>query len=145
MTIFQMAEELADEQNRIKMCYALARSPEFYYQELAVFNPEPSSFLPGFVVPRDLFAYIYDSSRTEPLKSIEDLQRLIDTRGAAATCIASHDPCIDRTIQLISLPQRSLTPDLEPTDLMIINFLVPLSSVEKQQIIDDLKAAYYAL
>ena len=124
-------KEMEDEKNRIKMCYCFIKSKRFSYQELAVVNPDAHRFDGVHVMPADLFAYTYESWAGKEIKALGELELI-------------HDPHADRTIQLICLSQDQ-SEILKPADLMIVQFLVPLSQEEKLNIINTLKEEYWSL
>ena len=137
-------KEMEDEKNRIKMCYCFIKSKRFSYQELAVVNPDAHRFDGVHVMPADLFAYTYESWAGKEIKALGELELMVSSLKTDIYCIGSHDPHADRTIQLICLSQDQ-SEILKPADLMIVQFLVPLSQEEKLNIINTLKEEYWSL
>ncbi len=138
-------DELRHVENRVKMCYAFAKSPHFYNQELVIMNPLPSHYVPGFVAPRDAMLYNYEAAVEEAILSLEEFQELACNASAPIVCIGAHKPELDRSVQLFALPQDEIAHGLEPADLLIVRFLIPMSQAEESQILKNLKKAYYGL
>ena len=135
-------DEMKDEQNRIKMCYAFAKSPLFYYQDLCIFNPDAKQYRPDYIMPTDLILYEYQNDDGEEIIPLEDLQQMAQNAGTPIICVGSHDPEQDRTVQVIALPQSMATPPLEPSDLLLVHFLGPMSEEEKDEICQSLIGSY---
>lgn len=138
-------EELAELKNRVKMCYAFMVAKQLFHQELAILNPEPSQFMPGNVFPRDLYRYTHHNDSGESMLSLKELQKIAAETNAPITCIGSHREEEDRTIQLIVLPQAMAIPDLEPMELVVVRFLIPVTAAEKQKVMEELKREYLSL
>lgn len=138
-------KELRHMENRAKMCYAFAKSPRFYNQELAIMNPRPSHYVPGFVAPRDTMLYYYEAAAEEAILSLEKYQELACDARAPVVCTGSHKQGLDRSLQLFALPQDEIAQGLEPADLLIVRFLTRLSKAEEARILNDLEKAYYEL
>ena len=138
-------EELRYVENRVKMCYAFAKSPRFYNQELAIMNPHPSHYVPGFVAPRDALLYNYEADAEEAILSLGEFQELACNAHAPIVCIGSHKPGLDRSVQLFALPQDEIAQGLEPADLLIVRFLNQMSKAEESKKLKNLKDAYYEL
>lgn len=136
---FQM-KEMEEERNRVKMCYAFATSKKFLYQELSVINPNAHIFDGVHIMPTDIYAYTYESWAGKKINSLEEIFHLVTALETDIVCIGSHDSRYDRTIQLISLAKS--TKDIRKSDLMLLQFLIPLSIKEKQNIIKTLKDEY---
>lgn len=137
-------EELAEPENRVKMCYAFMRASNLFHQELAILNPKPIQFAPGYVFPKDFYLYTHHSEGEEDLLPLEKLQAIAAEAGPIY-CIGSHLKEEDRTLQLISLPQSMATKDLLPKELSFVRFLVPMSSDEKERVITMLEDEYLSL
>ena len=144
MELFDL-EELADPENRVKMCYAFLKSQQFFHQELSILNPKPTQINPGYVFPTDLYSYAYHNDSDEELLPLAKLQEIAAEAETPITCIGSHREGEERTIQLIALPQSMATPDLLQRELILVRFLVPVSEEEKKNIMGDLTDAYFEL
>lgn len=137
-------KDMEEEKNRIKLCYAFTKSKRFCYQELAVVNPDAHRFDGVHVMPTDIFAYTYESWAGKEIKALGELEQMVSSLKTDIYCIGSHDPHADRTIRLICLSQDQ-SEILKPADLLIVQFLVPLSQEEKLNIIKTLKEEYWSL
>jgi len=138
-------EELAEPENRVKMCYAFMTDKHLFHQELAIMNPTPSQFAPGYVFPKDLYKYTHHNDGGEEILPLEELQKIATEANAPITCIGSHLEGEDRTLQLISLPQSMATADLKPKELVFVRFLISVSDEEKRKIVEDLENEYLAM
>ena len=138
-------EEMQYEENRVKMCYAFARAPYFYHQEITVLNPRPSLYVPNMVAPNDLYLYHYVGGAGEVLRPEEEIQALVCSNDAPIVCTGSHTPALDRSIQLFALPPDAIVSGLEAADLLVVQFLCTMSETEKSNILDRLRKAYYEL
>lgn len=144
LSLFDL-EELAKPENRVKMCYAFMRSENLFHQELSIYNPKPTQFLPDYVFPKDLFIYTHYNESKKALLPLEELRMIAANAATPIMCIGSHIEGVDRTMQLIALPQSMTTDKLAPEDLIFIRFLAPVSDIEKSLIMEALKNKYYSL
>lgn len=144
MHLFNL-EELAEPENRTKMCYAFMRSGHLFHQELAILNPKPTQFTPGYVFPLDFYKYTYHIDSGEELFPLEKFQTTAAEADSPIYCIGSHLKEEDRTLQLISLPQSMATGDLLPKELICIRFLTPVSADERERIMTMLEDEYLSL
>lgn len=148
-TIYDMAgftsPDFRSEENRVKMVYALLTSNEFYHQELAVVNPTPTQYHPDYVAPRDLAVYYYCADNAEAVPGLENLQRLMGEYQSPIICTASHNPEMDRSFQVVCLPDHNKTSDASGVDLLFIHFTAPMSIEAKKKIGSQLMCAYNAL
>lgn len=138
-------EELAEPKNRVKMCYAFMVTKHLFHQEIAIMNPAPSQFVPGYVFPKDFYKYAHHNDSGEEVLSLEELQKIAAEADAPITCIGSHLKEEDRTLQLIALPQSMATADLKPMELIVVRFLIPVTIAEKQKVMEELKREYLLL
>lgn len=138
-------KELAEPENRVKMCYAFMTAKHLFHQELAIMNPTPSQFEPGYVFPKDLYKYTHHNDGGEEILPLEELQKIATEANAPITCIGSHLEGEDRTLQLISLPQSMATTDLEPKELLFVRLLISIADDDKKKIVEDLENEYLTL
>ena len=138
-------EELSKPENRVKMCYAFMRSNNLFHQELAIFNPNPTQFLPNHVFPADLYIFSYHNESGDTLLPLEKLQKIAADAATPVNCIGSHIEGKDRTLQLIALPQSMATAKLKPKDLIFVRFLTQVSELEKEAIMEDLEKEYLSM
>lgn len=138
-------EELAEPANRMRMCYAFMRSSNLFYQELAILNPKPSQFIPGYVFPKDFYVYTYRNENGKEMLPFEKLQTKATEADSSISCLGSHLKEEDRTMQMISLPQSMATDNLLPKELIFVRFLVPVSNGEKERIMTTLEDEYHSL
>ena len=138
-------EELSEPENRVKMCYAFMRSNKLFHQELAIFNPNPTQFLPNHVFPADLYIFSHHNESGDALLPLEKLQKIAADAATPVNCIGSHIEGEDRTLQLIALPQSMATSELLPKELIVVRFLSPVSDDEKERVMEELENAYLAI
>lgn len=138
-------KELTEPAKRIKMVYAFMRSDHLFHQELGIINPQPTQFTPGYVFPKDLYKYTYHVESGEEMLPLEKLQTIAVEADSPIYCIGSHLEKVDRTLQLISLPQSMVTAELPPKALIAVRFLVPVTDNEKERILENLENAYRAI
>ena len=143
-TLFNL-EELAEEENRVKMCYAFLRSENLFHQELSMLNPNPKQFRSDHVFPTDLYAYVYHNDHGQELLPLSDVEKMFAQKQAPIICIGSHQKDVDRTVQMIAMPQSEATADLFPKELVFVRFLVPVTEEEKEKIMDDLEHTYLSM
>jgi len=138
-------EELAEPKNRVKMCYCFMVAKHLFHQEIAIMNPAPSQFVPGYVFPKDLYKYTHHNDSGKDMLLLKELQKIATEADAPITCIGSHLEEEDRTIQMIALPQSMASADLKPMELVVVRFLIPATTAERQKVMDELKREYLSL
>ena len=153
-TLFNL-EELAEEENRVKMCYAFLRSENLFHQELSMFNPNPKQFKSNHIFPTDLYAYVYHptdlyayvyhNDHGQELLPLSEVVKMFAEKQAPIICIGSHQKDVDRTVQMIAMPQSEATADLLPKELVFVRFLVPVTEEEKEKIMDNLEHTYLSM
>lgn len=137
--------DFRSEKNRVKMVYALLTSNEFFHQEVSVLNPTPTQFHPDFLAPRDFAVYSYRADSADTAPSLEELQRLMEKYQSPFVCVASQDSKMDRSFQLLCLPEHNKSSEIKGSGLLIINFIASMSVAEKERIASLLMKAYNAL
>ena len=118
MQYFEMPE-MAEESNRVKMCYAFLASPHFFHQEITIINPNPRHFDNRYILPRDIYLLAYHVESGEKMPQLQDVIDMAHKAQTACICIGSHKPDIDRTIQLFCLP-KSMDPENTIPDRMLL-------------------------
>ena len=138
-------EELAEEENRVKMCYAFLHSENLFHQELSMLNPNPKQFRSNHIFPTDLYAYVYHNDHGQEVLPLSEAVKMFAEKQAPIICIGSHQKDVDRTVQMIAMPQSEATADLLPKELVFVRFLVPVTEEEKEKIMDDLEHTYLSM
>lgn len=138
--------DMEEERNRVKMCYAFLKSSRFYHQEICIFNPKPKHYDPRYVFPRDCFLISYSAESNDTPPSLEKVADTLHEAKTLCSCIGSHRPDMDRTVQLLCFPE-ALDGDkmIRGRKLLIIQYLQEMSDNEKDAIIDKLIDAYHDL
>ena len=136
-TLFNL-EELAEEENRVKMCYAFLHSENLFHQELSMLNPNPKQFRSNHIFPTDLYAYVYHNDHGQEVLPLSEAVKMFAEKQAPIIYV-------DRTVQMIAMPQSEATADLLPKELVFVRFLVPVTEEEKEKIMDDLEHTYLSM
>ena len=119
--------EFDSDYNRIAFCYAFMKCPALYYQEISVLNAHPKKFRPGYFLPEDAYVFIHhvDNDADKPMPSLEEFVKIVRKAGTPITCIGSHDPDFDRTLQVQLIPESlGKLGDIAGRELLIMRWLV---------------------
>lgn len=127
-------DEMKDEWNRVKMCYAFLTSQMFFHQEIGIYKLNDS-------YTTILFEYHTDYDHNLPV--LEDLIEMVISENAYVVCTGSYSKIWDRTMQLIALPRQKNLENTAPSGkLMLVSFMQPFAPINQDVIIDELKKAY---
>ena len=137
------SDAVETEYGRIRLCWAFMNFQAFYHQEIAVLNPDPVEYDPDYLLPRDQYVLTHHVDLDGPAPQLEELLQLVQQYKTPMICIGSHTPQSDRTLQLICLPPDYMPAGQLPARMhLIVQYLIPLTESEREEIVNTLLQAY---
>lgn len=144
-TVHLEMEEFDDEKNRIAMCLACLNSLELYHQELSLLKPKLETPAQSGVLPEDMYLKTYNADREEEgFPDLHSLVAMVRETHAMIYVVASHREKMAYSFEMYCIPVIS-EETCPGRNLLLFRFPLPISEMEKSEIIDKVVHNYHWL